>query len=131
MNRSPNAQLDQERLVARIETLQFTLDRMGEEIERLSDMASLRELSAMIAHEVRNLMTPVAAYPGSALNRPTDEQLTRDALTQAAKSPTVAAIMIEPVQGEGGIRPVPDQCLKGLRDLADEHGSRLIFDEGK
>lgn len=52
-----------------------------------------------------------------------------DALTQAAKSPTVAAIMIEPVQGEGGIRPVPDQCLKGLRDLADEHGILLIFDE--
>jgi len=52
-----------------------------------------------------------------------------DALRQAAKSPTVAAIMIEPVQGEGGIRPVPDQCLKGLRDLADEHGILLIFDE--
>tara|TARA_R100001369_G_scaffold26914_3_gene48525 strand:+ start:314 stop:1483 length:1170 start_codon:yes stop_codon:yes gene_type:complete len=52
-----------------------------------------------------------------------------DALREAAKSPTVAAIMIEPVQGEGGIRPVPDQCLKGLRDLADEHGILLIFDE--
>ena len=52
-----------------------------------------------------------------------------DALTEAAKSPTVAAILIEPVQGEGGIRPVPDQCLKGLRDLCDEHGLLLIFDE--
>jgi acetylornithine/N-succinyldiaminopimelate aminotransferase len=52
-----------------------------------------------------------------------------DALREAVKSPTVAAIMIEPVQGEGGIRPVPDQCLKGLRDLADEHGILLIFDE--
>ena len=52
-----------------------------------------------------------------------------EALTEAAKSPTVAAILIEPVQGEGGIRPVPDQCLKGLRDLADEHGLLLIFDE--
>lgn len=52
-----------------------------------------------------------------------------DALTEAAKSPTVAAILIEPVQGEGGIRPVPDQCLKGLRDLADAHGILLIFDE--
>ncbi|SHE38012.1 acetylornithine/N-succinyldiaminopimelate aminotransferase [Loktanella atrilutea] len=52
-----------------------------------------------------------------------------DALTEAAKFPTVAAILIEPVQGEGGIRPVPDQCLKGLRDLADEHGILLIFDE--
>lgn len=40
-----------------------------------------------------------------------------------------AAIMIEPVQGEGGIIPVPDQCLKGLRDLCDEHGLLLILDE--
>jgi len=37
--------------------------------------------------------------------------------------------MIEPVQGEGGIIPVPDQCLKGLRDLCDEHGLLLILDE--
>jgi len=40
-----------------------------------------------------------------------------------------AAIMIEPVQGEGGIIPVPDQCLKGLRDLCDEHGILFILDE--
>ncbi|MCB5198684.1 aspartate aminotransferase family protein [Loktanella sp. TSTF-M6] len=52
-----------------------------------------------------------------------------DALTAAAASPTVCAILVEPVQGEGGIRPVPDQCLKGLRDLADAHGLLLIFDE--
>ncbi|MGA9250926.1 MAG: aspartate aminotransferase family protein [Roseobacter sp.] len=51
-----------------------------------------------------------------------------DALT-AAIDDTVAAIIIEPVQGEGGIRPVPDQCLKGLRDLCDSHGILLIFDE--
>ncbi len=51
-----------------------------------------------------------------------------DALT-AAISDTVGAILIEPVQGEGGIRPVPDQCLKGLRDLCDSHGILLIFDE--
>ena len=40
-----------------------------------------------------------------------------------------AAIWIEPIQGEGGIRVVPDQCLKGLRDLCDETGTLLIFDE--
>ena len=48
---------------------------------------------------------------------------------KAAISDKTAAIMIEPVQGEGGIRPVPEQCLKGLRDLCDEHGLLLIFDE--
>ncbi|MCI2400383.1 aspartate aminotransferase family protein [Aliiroseovarius subalbicans] len=47
----------------------------------------------------------------------------------AAITDKTAAIIIEPVQGEGGIRPVPDQCLKGLRDLCDEHGLLLIFDE--
>uniref|UniRef100_UPI004047C28D aspartate aminotransferase family protein n=1 Tax=Yoonia sp. TaxID=2212373 RepID=UPI004047C28D len=51
------------------------------------------------------------------------------ALTEAAKSPTVAAILVEPVQGEGGIRPLPDACLKGLRDLCDEHGILMILDE--
>ena len=51
------------------------------------------------------------------------------ALSEAAKSPTVAAILVEPVQGEGGIRPLPDACLKGLRDLCDEHGILMILDE--
>lgn len=51
-----------------------------------------------------------------------------DAL-KAAIGPTTAAIMIEPVQGEGGARAVPEQCLKGLRDLCDEHGILLIYDE--
>ena len=48
---------------------------------------------------------------------------------EAAISDKTAAIIIEPIQGEGGIRPVPEQCLKGLRDLCDEHGLLLIFDE--
>lgn len=47
----------------------------------------------------------------------------------AAIDDTTAAILIEPVQGEGGIRPLPDQCLKGLRDLCDEKGILLIADE--
>ncbi|MGR3314845.1 aspartate aminotransferase family protein [Roseovarius indicus] len=48
---------------------------------------------------------------------------------KAAITDETAAILIEPVQGEGGIRPLPDQCLKGLRDLCDEHGILLILDE--
>ncbi|MDU8911810.1 aspartate aminotransferase family protein [Aestuariicoccus sp. MJ-SS9] len=51
-----------------------------------------------------------------------------DAL-HAAITDTTAAILIEPVQGEGGIRPLPDQCLKGLRALCDEKGILLILDE--
>ena len=51
-----------------------------------------------------------------------------DALT-AALRPEVGAILVEPIQGEGGIRPVPPQCLRGLRALCDERGILLIFDE--
>ncbi len=51
-----------------------------------------------------------------------------DALS-AAITDTTAAILIEPIQGEGGIRPLPDQCLKGLRDICDTNGILLILDE--
>jgi acetylornithine/N-succinyldiaminopimelate aminotransferase len=47
----------------------------------------------------------------------------------AAVGDHIAAILVEPVQGEGGIRPLPDQCMKGLRDLCDQHGILLILDE--
>ncbi|NLM52930.1 MAG: acetylornithine transaminase [Firmicutes bacterium] len=39
------------------------------------------------------------------------------------------AIMVEPVQGEGGVYPAKEAFLKGLRRLCDEHGLLLIFDE--
>jgi acetylornithine/N-succinyldiaminopimelate aminotransferase len=52
-----------------------------------------------------------------------------DALRAAAADPDVGAVLVEPVQGEGGIRPMPDVCLKGLRDLCDQHGLLLILDE--
>jgi acetylornithine/N-succinyldiaminopimelate aminotransferase len=48
---------------------------------------------------------------------------------EEAITPNIAGILIEPVQGEGGIRPVPTQCLKGLHDLCDKHGILLLFDE--
>ena len=48
---------------------------------------------------------------------------------RAAVNGSTAAIMIEPVQGEGGIKPLPPQCLEGLRQLCDEQGILLIFDE--
>tara|TARA_B100001741_G_scaffold271166_1_gene239124 strand:+ start:292 stop:1455 length:1164 start_codon:yes stop_codon:yes gene_type:complete len=40
-----------------------------------------------------------------------------------------AAIIIEPLQGEGGIREVPSECLKGVRKICDENDTLLIFDE--
>jgi len=50
-------------------------------------------------------------------------------LVKKAIGENTAAILIEPVQGEGGVRVVPPQFLKALRQLCDEHGLLLVLDE--
>ncbi len=52
-----------------------------------------------------------------------------DALKAAIADPTTAAIIVEPVQGEGGARAMPEHCLSGLRQMTREHGVLVIFDE--
>ncbi len=49
--------------------------------------------------------------------------------TRAAMSPNVAAILVEPIQGEGGVILPPQDFLPGLRALCDEHRALLICDE--
>ena len=48
---------------------------------------------------------------------------------QAVVGPTTAAIIIEPVQGEGGARALPEADLTAMRNLCDERGVLLIYDE--
>src|ERR1700756_354045 len=48
--------------------------------------------------------------------------------TQVAAE-TVAAIVVEPVQGEGGFIPAPPEFLRGLREVCDRHGILLVVDE--
>ncbi|MCW5697088.1 MAG: aspartate aminotransferase family protein [Bauldia sp.] len=48
---------------------------------------------------------------------------------EAAIGPATAGILIEPIQGEGGVRPVPNEFFRGLRRLCDENGLLLILDE--
>ena len=47
----------------------------------------------------------------------------------SAVGPETAAIFLEPVQGEGGVRPLPTETLEEARALADEHDAMLVFDE--
>lgn len=51
------------------------------------------------------------------------------AAVRQAITPETGAILVEPVQGEGGVRPADPGYLAGLRQLADEHDLLLIFDE--
>ncbi len=51
------------------------------------------------------------------------------AAVEAKIGPETAAIMIEPVQGEGGVRVIDAEFLRGLRDLCDRHGLLLVLDE--
>ena len=59
------------------------------------------------------------------------DQLKGFDLADVAKTitPETAAIMIEPVQMEGGVRVVPDDFMRGLRKLCDQHGLLLVLDE--
>lgn len=51
-----------------------------------------------------------------------------DALDAAVTEKT-AAVFVEPVQGEGGVRAMPEPCLSGLRKLCNDRGALLIYDE--
>ena len=53
----------------------------------------------------------------------------REAFLNMVPAQQVAAVIIEPVQGEGGFVPAPAAYLRGLREICDEHGIMLIVDE--
>jgi acetylornithine/N-succinyldiaminopimelate aminotransferase len=55
--------------------------------------------------------------------------ITDSAAVEAAITPETAAIMIEPIQGEGGVRVVSPAFLRALREICDRRGLLLIFDE--
>ncbi|QJB68477.1 aspartate aminotransferase family protein [Parasphingorhabdus halotolerans] len=48
---------------------------------------------------------------------------------KAAIGPNTAGFLVEPIQGEGGVRPASQEFMEGLRDLADEHDLMLVLDE--
>ena len=52
-----------------------------------------------------------------------------EAALRAAIKPETGAILVEPIQGEGGVRVVPAETMKLLRRLCDEHGMLLLLDE--
>ncbi|MGH3384764.1 MAG: aspartate aminotransferase family protein [Nocardioidaceae bacterium] len=75
-------------------------------------------------------------FPAPFANDRTEEEEVRRCLAEldelfklVVPADEVAAIVIEPFQGEGGYRPAPPAFLEGLRERADEHGIALVYDE--
>jgi len=62
-------------------------------------------------------------FPGSNKSS-ADHKTIKDVINK-----NTAAIMVETIMGEGGIKVIPDFCIKGLRELCDEHKILLILDE--
>lgn len=67
-------------------------------------------------------------YVGDVVNVPADD-VEVVASVMAERGDTVAAVLVEPVQGAGGIYPPSDGYLESVRRLCDQHGAFLIFDE--
>ncbi|WP_455853331.1 4-aminobutyrate--2-oxoglutarate transaminase [Pantoea endophytica] len=72
-----------------------------------------------------------ARYPNSLTGISVDDALSslQDIFTQDIAPQDVAAIVLEPIQGEGGFHVAPPEFFNRLRALADEHGILLIADE--
>lgn len=85
------------------------------------------------APEIYRLPFPSYFHLGAGLDEQAfvarEVQRLRDALLDTVSAKDVAAIIVEPVQGEGGFIPAPPGWLRALRALCDEHGIVLIFDE--
>jgi acetylornithine/N-succinyldiaminopimelate aminotransferase len=82
-------------------------------------MGSLAATPAMAANPAFAPM--LAGFRSVALDDP--------AALRAAVGPNTAAVLIEPILGEAGIYPVPDETLVAAREACDEAGALLIFDE--
>ncbi|HEY6483012.1 MAG TPA: acetyl ornithine aminotransferase family protein [Steroidobacteraceae bacterium] len=74
-----------------------------------------------------NTYRPVLA--GAALGAATLDYIENVLFQSNVPAAEVAAILVEPIQGEGGYLVPPDGFLRGLRELCDRHGILLIFDE--
>jgi len=85
---------------------------------------TLMALSASSGARVREGFAPYAE--GFARVGFNDLSMMQTALTQHSNA---VAVLIEPIQGEGGVRPVDDDYLAGLRKLCDAHDVLLILDE--
>jgi predicted acetylornithine/succinylornithine family transaminase len=96
------------------------------EIVALRNAFHGRLFGALAATDRRSMQEPFEPLmPGVRFIEVGDVEGARAAISRER----TAAIIVEPVQGEGGVRPLPVAFLQALRELADDAGALLIFDE--
>jgi len=84
-----------------------------------------RTMGSLAATDSEKYQTPFRPLmPGVTFANFNDLDAARAAITHET-----AAVILEPVQGEGGVYPATDAFLRGLRELCNERGALLIFDE--
>jgi acetylornithine aminotransferase len=84
-----------------------------------------RTFGALAATWAQPKKEPFEPLPGGFLHVPPNDV---DALA-AAVGPHTAAVLVEPIQGEGGVFPLDVAFLQAARDLCDDHDALLLFDE--
>ena len=84
-----------------------------------------RTLGALAATANPAYREPFEPLPGGFRRVPYDDV----PATREAVGPDTCAILVEPIQGEGGVRVPSDDYLAGLEQLAGEHGALLVLDE--
>ena len=99
--------------------------RAGGEIVVLTDAFHGRTMGALSATPSPAKQEPFAPLVPGFVVVPRDDP---DAL-RAAVGPSTAAVMIEPIQGETGINPVPPEVLSAAREACSAHGALLVLDE--
>tara|TARA_B110000261_G_scaffold163411_1_gene209399 strand:+ start:1365 stop:2531 length:1167 start_codon:yes stop_codon:yes gene_type:complete len=83
-----------------------------------------RTIGALAAGGLEKLEGFNTAVPGFTQIKYNDHEALKNSINE-----NTAAILIEPIQGEGGVSVLPPECLIGLRKLCDENNMLLIFDE--
>lgn len=84
-----------------------------------------RTMGALAATWGEAKKAPFEPLPAGFVHVPRDDH----AALRAAVGPQTAGVLIEPIQGEGGVNVIADDYLALARELCDEHGALLLFDE--
>jgi len=86
-----------------------------------------RTMGALAATAGVGMQTPFAPMLDGFLRVPSNDLAAIEQLLQTHSN--IVAVLVEPVQGEGGVRPLQTNYLQGLRQLCDQHNWLLMFDE--